>query len=115
MITPFMNPGRVPLHAQIHSHYSRRDDCRGAAQALAEDSSGIQSAVRGGADDLTIDDLRMHHRTAIMGQNEVLDGDMTGFRIDVDLNGGEFDDHDGLMSQGMEALGLVDGGMEQVD
>ena len=34
---------------------------------------------------------------------------------DGDLSSGEFDDHDGLMSQGMESLGLVDGGMEQVD
>jgi hypothetical protein len=42
------------------------------------------------------------------------DADVRASR-DVDLNGGEFDDHDGLMSQGMEALGLVDGGMEQVD
>ena len=50
MIAPFMNPRRVPLHAQIHSHYRRRDDCCGAAQALAEHARGIQSAVRRGAD-----------------------------------------------------------------
>ena len=44
--TPFMDPRQVPLHAQIHPHYRRRDDCCGAAQALAEHAR-VSSAVRG--------------------------------------------------------------------
>jgi hypothetical protein len=42
------------------------------------------------------------------------DADVRASR-DVELNGGEFDDTDGMISAGMDGLGLVDGGMEHVD